>query len=122
MLRIAGLAADVFPRHRGKLIQFFDCGSRAMKCSELKFATVSVLFAVLLSSSTEASTRATPIRSSYLRCRSDRQTAMHKNLSCSLSRLSSAEPVAIVRMSGCLRGLHPIRLYWFRTRMTDCPF
>ena len=47
--------------------------------------------------------------------------AMHEHLSCSLSRLSSSEPVAIVRVSGCLPGLHPIRLYWFRTRMTDVP-
>src|SRR5262245_27717685 len=47
---------------------------------------------------------------------------MHKHLSCTLSRLSSSEPVAIVRMSGSLPGLYPIHLYWFRTRMTDVPF
>ena len=47
---------------------------------------------------------------------------MHKHLSCTLSRLSSSEPVAIVRVSGCLPGLHPIHLYWFRTWMTDVPF
>ena len=52
----------------------------------------------------------------------DRQTAMRKHLSCTLSRLSSSEPVAIVRVSGCLPGLHPIRLYWLRTGMTDVPF
>src|SRR5262249_41416687 len=46
---------------------------------------------------------------------------MHKYLSCTLSRLSSSEPIAIVRVSGCLPGLHPIQLYWFRTRMTDAP-
>src|SRR5262245_57982121 len=44
---------------------------------------------------------------------------MHKHLSCSLSRLSASEPVAIVRVQGCLPGLHPIHLYWFGTRMTD---
>jgi hypothetical protein len=59
---------------------------------------------------------------SYLRGRSDGQTAMHKHLSCTLSRLSSSGPVAMVRVSGSLPGLHPIRLYWFRTRMTDVPF
>src|SRR5262245_33177673 len=47
---------------------------------------------------------------------------MHEHLSCTLSRLSSFEPIAIVRVSECLRGLHPIHLYWFRTRMTDVPF
>ena len=51
-----------------------------------------------------------------------RLTAMHKQLSCTLSRLSSSEPVAIVRVSGCLPGLHPIHLYWFRTGVTDVPF
>ena len=44
---------------------------------------------------------------------------MHKHLSCTLSRLSSSEQVTVVRVSGCLPGLHPIHLYWFRTRMTD---
>src|SRR5262245_8547705 len=47
---------------------------------------------------------------------------MHKHLSCALSRLSSSEAVAIVRVSGCLPGLHPIHLYWLRTRMTAVPF
>src|SRR5262245_44694250 len=47
---------------------------------------------------------------------------MHEHLSCTLSRLSSSEPIAIVRVSERLRGLHPIHLYWFRTRMTDVPF
>ena len=47
---------------------------------------------------------------------------MHKHLSCTLSRLSSSEPVAIIRVSGDLPGLHPIHLYWFRARMTDVPF
>src|SRR5262249_28628709 len=47
---------------------------------------------------------------------------MHKHLPCTLSRLSSSEPGAIVPMSGCLPGLHPIHLYWFRTGMTDVPF
>src|SRR5215468_2841034 len=44
---------------------------------------------------------------------------MHKDLSCTLSRLSSSEPVAIVPVSGCLPGLHTIHLHWFRTRMID---
>src|SRR6478752_5627518 len=44
---------------------------------------------------------------------------MHKYLSGTISRLSSSEPVVIIRVSGCLPGLHPIHLYWFRTRMTD---
>src|SRR5215471_11188997 len=47
---------------------------------------------------------------------------MHEHLSCTLSRLSSSEPVAILRVSRCLPGLHPIHLYWFGTRMTDVPF
>ncbi len=59
---------------------------------------------------------------SHLRGRSDSKTAMHKHLSCTLSRLSSSEPVAKVRVSGCLPGLHPIHLYWLRTWMTDVPF
>src|SRR4249919_3155952 len=45
---------------------------------------------------------------------------MHKYLPCTLSRLSSPEPGAIVRVSGCLPGLHPIHLYRFG--MTDVPF
>src|SRR5215475_1825408 len=47
---------------------------------------------------------------------------MHEHLSCTLSRLSSSEPITIVRVSECLRGLHPIHLYRFRTRLTDVPF
>src|SRR5258708_14547053 len=47
---------------------------------------------------------------------------MHKHLPCTLSRLSSSEPGAIVPVSGRLPGLHPIQLYWFRARMTDVPF
>src|SRR5262245_24934986 len=43
---------------------------------------------------------------------------MHKYLSCTLSRLSSSEPVAIVPVSECLPGLHSIHLHWFGTRMT----
>src|SRR5262245_50774152 len=59
---------------------------------------------------------------SYLRGRPDGQTELHKHLPCALSRLSSSEPGAIVPMSGCLPGLHPIHLYWFRTGMIDVPF
>src|SRR5262245_21979048 len=47
---------------------------------------------------------------------------MYKHLSCTLSRLSSSESGAIVRVSERLSGLHPIHLHWFRTRMTDVPF
>src|SRR5215475_9880389 len=47
---------------------------------------------------------------------------MHEHLSCTLSRLSSSEAVTIIRVSECLPGLHPIHLYWFRTRMTGLPF
>src|SRR5438445_10916291 len=47
---------------------------------------------------------------------------MHTHLPCTLSRLSSSEPGAIVPVSGCLPGLHPIQLYGFRARMTDVPF
>jgi hypothetical protein len=47
---------------------------------------------------------------------------MPRHLPCTLSRLSSSEPSAIVPMSGCLPGLHPIHLYRFRTGMTDVPF
>src|SRR4029077_14480165 len=47
---------------------------------------------------------------------------MHKYLSCTISRLPVPEAAAILRVSGCLPGLHPIHLYWFRTRMTDVPF
>src|SRR5262249_23413645 len=58
----------------------------------------------------------------YLSSRSHGYTAMHKQLSCALSRLYSCGPVAIVAVSGCLPRLHPIHLQWFRTRMTDVPF
>ena len=59
---------------------------------------------------------------SCLRGRSDRQTEMHKRLPCTLSRLSSSEPGAIVPVSGCLPGLHPIHLHWYGTGMIDVPF
>jgi hypothetical protein len=58
---------------------------------------------------------------SYLCSRPDGETAMRKRLSCALSRLSSSEPVAIVRMLGNLPGLHQIHLYWPRAGMTDLP-
>jgi hypothetical protein len=43
-----------------------------------------------------------------VRGRSDDQTALHEHLSCTLSRLSSSKPVAIVGVSGHLPRLHPI--------------
>jgi GNAT superfamily N-acetyltransferase len=43
---------------------------------------------------------------------------MHKYLPYTLSRLPSSETIAIVRVSGCLPGLHPIRLYWLGTGLT----
>jgi hypothetical protein len=56
-----------------------------------------------------------------LGARTDRQAAMHKHLSRTLSRLSSSEPVAVVRVSECLPGLHPIYLYWSGTGMNAVP-
>src|SRR5947209_299555 len=50
-------------------------------------------------------------------CGSNLQAAMHKYMSCTLWRLSSSEPVAVVRVSTGLSRLHPLRLYWFRTRI-----
>jgi hypothetical protein len=44
---------------------------------------------------------------------------MSKHLSCTLSRLPSSKPVAIVRVPGCLPGLYPIYVYWVRARLTD---
>jgi len=67
-------------------------------------------------------TQCARLASRTFRSRSDGETAMHKCLSCTLSRLSSSEPGAIVRVSGCLPGLRPIHLYWFRTRMTRRAF
>src|SRR6476659_114902 len=58
---------------------------------------------------------------SYLRGCSDRQAGMQENLSCTLSQLSSSEPVAIVRVSGCLPGLHSIHLHRLRPRLTGAP-
>jgi hypothetical protein len=46
---------------------------------------------------------------------------MHKHLSCSLSRLSSLESAAIVRVLECLPGLHPIHLHSFGAWMIDVP-
>ena len=46
---------------------------------------------------------------------------MHKYLPSTLSRLPSSETIAIVRVSGCLPGLHPIHLYRLRTGMTAAP-
>src|SRR4029077_13207067 len=47
---------------------------------------------------------------------------MHKRLSRALSRLPPSKPVAIVRVSGRLSGLHPIQLRRFRAGMADGPF
>src|SRR3954464_278981 len=47
---------------------------------------------------------------------------MHESLPCTLSRLSSSEPGAIVPVSGCLPGLHPIHLPRSGTGMIDVPF
>src|SRR5712692_7048467 len=47
---------------------------------------------------------------------------MHKYLSCAISRLPVLEANTILRVSERLPGLHPIHLYWFRTRMTGAPF
>ena len=47
---------------------------------------------------------------------------MHEHLPCTLSRLSSSEPVANLRVPERLPGLHPIHLHWLRARMTDAPF
>ena len=58
----------------------------------------------------------------YIVSRSYGQTPMHKRVSCALSRLSSSESATILRVSGCLSGLHPIHLYWPRTGMTDPGF
>jgi hypothetical protein len=59
-------------------------------------------------------------RASYLRgCTDDQgQAAMQKLLSCTLSRLSPFRPIAIVRVSRGLSGLHPIQLYGSGTGMT----
>jgi hypothetical protein len=61
-------------------------------------------------------------RRRYVGSRSDRQAAMHEYLSCAISRVPFSETVAVVRVSGCLPGLHPIHLCWFRTGMTDLLF
>src|SRR5690349_1296510 len=47
---------------------------------------------------------------------------MHKRLSCTVSRLSSSEPIAVVGVSRCLPGLQPIQLYWLGTGITELPF
>jgi len=90
-----------------------------MKCGKPSFA-VFPLFAALLS----LSIGTLNARNADLAPRNfaAAQTAKQKCMPCTLSRLSSSEPGAIVPVSGCLPGLHPIQLYWFRARMTDVPF
>ena len=92
-----------------------------MKCSKRSFAIVSLLFAALLSSSigTLNARDADLASRTFAAARTAKQQCID---ACrALQRLSSSEAVAIVRVSGCLPGLHPILLYWFRTRMTDVP-
>jgi hypothetical protein len=55
---------------------------------------------------------------SYRRGCSDGQTAMQEHLSRTLSRLSSLEPAATVRVPRCLPGLHSIHLYRSRPGIT----
>src|SRR5262249_44609829 len=87
-----------------------------MRCSKRSFAVVSLLFAVLLSLSIGTlNARVLPLVP-FAAAQTAKQRC-NKRLSCTLSRLSSSEPGAIVRVSECLPGLHPIHL--FRTRMTD---
>ena len=52
----------------------------------------------------------------YLGSSSNGQAEMPKHMSCTLPRLSSPEPIAIVRVSGCLPGLYPLRMYGFEDR------
>jgi hypothetical protein len=114
-------AADNLQR-RSKLVVFFDLKEvshgmhQAIVCHRLRRLRGA---SVVEYRNTQCARRRSCL--SHFRGRPDGQTAMHKHLSCTLSRLSSSEPVTIVRMSGCLPGLHPIHLYWFRTRMTDVP-
>jgi hypothetical protein len=77
-----------------------------MKCSKQSFTGMFLSMAVLLSLSTFAVAR-TAKRQCMEACR-----AHYRDL-------PSPEPSAIVRVSGNLPGLHPIQLYWFRTRMTE---
>ena len=93
-----------------------------MRCSNRSVAVVSLLFAVLLSLSIGTLNARDADLASRIFAAAQTAKQQHKHLSCTLSRLSSSEPVAIVRVSECLPGLHPIHLYWFRTRMTDVSF
>ena len=98
-------------------------GGQALKCSKRSFAVVSVLFALLLSLSAGTLNARDADLASHTFAAA--QTAKQKCINTCRARYRDCrrrEPVAIVRVSGCLPGLHPIHLYWFRTRMTDVPF
>jgi hypothetical protein len=87
-----------------------------MRCSNRSFAVVSLLFAVFLSLSIGTlNARDADLASRTFAATQTAKHQMHKHLSCTLSQLSSSKPSAIVRVSECLPGLHPIR-------MTDEPF
>ena len=90
-------------------------------CSKRSVAVVSVLlFAVLLSLSQETlNARDAEFATLTSRWLKPRREKRRRPCPRTLSRLSSSAPVAIVRVSGRLPGLHPIHLYWFRTWMTD---
>ncbi len=78
-----------------------------MKCSKRSFTIVSALFAVLLSSSTGTlNARDADLTTLTFAA----ETAMHKYLSCAISRLPVLEANTILRVSGHLPGLHPLHL------------
>jgi hypothetical protein len=83
------------------------------------FAIVPPFFAVFLSLSigTLNASKADDLASTIF---ATAQTAKQQCISnCrALSRLSSSEPVAVVRVSRHSPRLHPILVYWFRTGMT----
>ena len=82
-----------------------------MKFNKPSFVAVFVLFAALLVFSQATLTRAGHRRCTPHPCGgSDRKTAMHKCLSCTLSRLPIPEANTNLRMPGRLSGLHSLQV------------
>ena len=94
-----------------------------MKCSKRSFAVVSLLFAVFLSLSIGTlNARDADLAS---RTFAAAQTAKQQCINTCRARYRDCRrlnQLPSFECQGRLPGLHPIHLYWFRTRMTDVPF
>jgi hypothetical protein len=90
----------------------------AMDTSKLKFEIAFVVLTALLASSTEAvNAHNADLTSGTLAAAQTAKQQCINTCPCALSRLSSPELDTVVRMPGCLPGLHAIQLYWSGTGM-----